>query len=42
VENLRADASKVRELLGWQPRTTFAELVEEMVRADLAAHGVVR
>jgi len=27
-------------VLGWKPRTSFAELVGEMVRADLAAHGV--
>lgn len=40
VDELCADASKARRLLGWEPRTTFAELVEEMVRADLAAHGL--
>ena len=32
---LRADASKARRMLGWQPRTTFRELVEMMVDADL-------
>lgn len=35
VETLLGDASKARERLGWQPKTTFAELVEEMVRVDL-------
>jgi GDP-D-mannose dehydratase len=26
--------------LGWKPKTSFRELVEEMVAADLAAHGL--
>ena len=30
------DASRARERLGWAPRTTFDELVAEMVAADLA------
>ena len=37
VETLLGDASKAREKLGWVPRTTFAELVAEMVREDLKA-----
>lgn len=37
VESLIGDASRAREKLGWQPRTTFNELVAEMVRADLHA-----
>ncbi|MCC7281107.1 MAG: GDP-mannose 4,6-dehydratase [Acetobacteraceae bacterium] len=37
VDLLLGDATKARELLGWQPRTGFRELVEEMMRADLAA-----
>jgi GDPmannose 4,6-dehydratase len=37
VETLLGDASKARERLGWKPRTTFAELVSEMVREDLRA-----
>jgi len=36
VETLLGDPSKARELLGWQPRVGFAELVAEMVREDLA------
>jgi GDPmannose 4,6-dehydratase len=35
VETLLGDATKARERLGWTPRTTFAELVAEMVRKDL-------
>jgi len=35
VETLLGDASKARETLGWAPRTTFEELVSEMVREDL-------
>jgi GDPmannose 4,6-dehydratase len=35
VQTLLGDASKAREKLGWQPRTSFAELVCEMVQNDL-------
>ena len=35
VENLVADASKAKQILGWQPQTKFKELVELMVRHDL-------
>ena len=35
VDNLLGDATKAREKLGWTPRTTFAELVSEMVREEL-------
>ncbi|HEY5791086.1 MAG TPA: GDP-mannose 4,6-dehydratase [Gammaproteobacteria bacterium] len=35
VETLLGDPTKAREQLGWQPRTSFAELVAEMVRFDL-------
>jgi GDPmannose 4,6-dehydratase len=34
VETLLGDASKAREKLGWQAKTDFSELVEEMVRSD--------
>ena len=37
VETLLGDAGKAREKLGWVPRTSFTELVREMVDADLAA-----
>jgi GDPmannose 4,6-dehydratase len=32
---LIGDATKARQKLGWRPKTTFAELVKEMVAADL-------
>ncbi|MHB8174028.1 MAG: GDP-mannose 4,6-dehydratase [Nitrospirota bacterium] len=35
VETLLGDASKARELLGWTPKTSFRELVTEMVQADI-------
>lgn len=35
VETLCGDASLAREKLGWTPKVTFAQLVEEMVREDL-------
>lgn len=40
VDYLEADASRARELLGWEPEISFAELVREMVEADCARHGV--
>ena len=36
VDLLIGDASKARAKLGWKPKTTFAELVKEMVAGDLA------
>lgn len=35
VENLLGDPSKAKTKLGWQPKITFFELVQEMVREDL-------
>jgi GDPmannose 4,6-dehydratase len=35
VDHLRGDPSKVRALLGWTTRTSFGELVEIMVKADI-------
>ena len=35
VEHLIGDAAKAREKLGWRPRTSFRELVQLMVDADL-------
>ncbi|WP_419902602.1 GDP-mannose 4,6-dehydratase [Kiloniella sp.] len=35
VETLLGDPSKAKEKLGWTPRTTFKQLVSEMVQADL-------
>ncbi|MCW2079596.1 UNVERIFIED_ORG: GDPmannose 4,6-dehydratase [Bradyrhizobium japonicum] len=36
VDLLIGDASKAREVLGWTPKRTFAELVAEMMSSDLA------
>lgn len=36
VDLLLGDPRKARERLGWRPRTTFAELVERMMKHDLA------
>ena len=36
VDCLIGDASKAREKLGWKPRTSFTDLVKEMVASDLA------
>lgn len=35
VDLLIGDPSKARQKLGWQPRTSFSELVQMMVEADL-------
>lgn len=35
VDNLLGDAHKIRDALGWMPRTDFESLVKEMVWADL-------
>ncbi len=35
VQDLLGDAAKARQKLGWKPRTTFQELVSDMVAADL-------
>jgi GDPmannose 4,6-dehydratase len=35
VDTLLGDATLARDTLGWTPRTSFRELVEEMVAADL-------
>jgi GDPmannose 4,6-dehydratase len=37
VEMLLGDPSKAKRELGWTPRTTFDQLVDEMVSADLKA-----
>lgn len=36
VDSLLCDPAKAKEKLGWTPRITFNELVQEMVLADLA------
>ena len=39
VDVLTGDAAKARRVLGWAPKYTFAELVEEMVEAARARDG---
>ena len=38
VEVLLGDSSKAHQHLGWKPEVTLAEMVSEMVEADLARH----
>ena len=40
VDYLCADITKARETIGWEPETMFTQLVEEMVLADMTAHGL--
>jgi GDPmannose 4,6-dehydratase len=40
VNTLLGDARKARRVLGWAHRTTFRELVREMVSFDCRARGV--
>jgi len=40
VEELCGDATKAREVLGWEPTTTFPELVRIMLAADLSEAGL--
>ena len=35
VETLLGDPSEASTMLGWQPKTSFEELVEEMIEEDL-------
>jgi GDPmannose 4,6-dehydratase len=39
VDLLLGDASKARKALGWEPKTTFKDLVRIMVEADMAGQG---
>ena len=35
IDELRGDYSKARKELKWKPKTTFKELVKEMVQSDI-------
>lgn len=37
VDSLLGDAARAKEKLGWRPKTSFAELVQEMMAEDFAA-----
>ncbi len=40
VDELCGDATKAREKLGWQPKTTFKQLIQIMLEHDLRAEGI--
>ncbi len=40
VTYLHGDSTRARQELGWAPKVTFDQLVERMVRSDLAAVGL--
>jgi GDPmannose 4,6-dehydratase len=35
VKDLLGDPTKIKSKLGWQPKTTFENLVKEMIQSDL-------
>ncbi len=39
VDHLRGDASRARTILGWEPTTTFEEMIRAMVDADMTRHA---
>ena len=39
VDLLQGDPTKAKQILGWEAKTTFEELIDMMVDADLAAYG---
>jgi GDPmannose 4,6-dehydratase len=39
VEQLQGDARKAHRALGWQPQTSFDDLIHEMVESDLLVVG---
>ena len=38
VPLLLGDASKAKRILGWEPKTSFGELIEKMYYSDLEVH----
>lgn len=42
VDTLLGDCSKAKKILGWQPETSFEELVHLMVDEDLKRYGISR
>lgn len=39
VDQLLGDPTKAKKLLGWQPEVSFEQMIEDMVRADLARYS---
>ncbi len=39
VDQLLGDPSKAKRILGWQPEVSFEQMIEDMVRADLARYA---
>ena len=39
VSHLLGNATKAERVLGWRPRKSFADLVSDMVEADLSLFG---
>jgi GDPmannose 4,6-dehydratase len=35
VDQLVGDASRARDVLGWEPKVTFPQILQEMVRHDI-------
>ena len=35
VDNLLGDSSKARKCLGWEPETSFSDMVSQMVTEDI-------
>ncbi len=42
VENLRGDAAKAKDLLGWSTRKNFETIVHEMVEAELGTRDIAQ
>ena len=40
VDVLLGDATKAKEVLGWEPKTTFVDLIKEMVDEDCKSLGI--
>jgi GDPmannose 4,6-dehydratase len=40
VDFLQADISKAKKILGWEPRTTFHELIKIMIDYDFKLAGL--
>ena len=39
--SLHASCDKAKRQMGWEPETSFKEMIHEMVKADLKRHGVL-